>query len=166
VCTEGFNRVNAGRSLPALPLAAGAADAASSAAAARARSVLVGGATINEEGSIMADEKLFEDRGWRDIHYRPNNLFVWRNPDCPGLMIDAADTSGRKFVIFAGDPLRKVGRLTEFDDADAAITFCERVAPLADWPQAGDWSASPAGLDEQVHQIALDVAGGKKAPRG
>jgi hypothetical protein len=114
----------------------------------------------------MADEKLFEDRGWRDIHYRPNNLFVWRNPDCLGLMIDAADTSGKKFVIFAGDPLRKVGRLTEFDDADAAITFCERVAPLADWPQAGDWSASPAGLDEQVHQIALDVAGGKKAPRG
>jgi hypothetical protein len=49
VCSEGFNRVNAGRSLPALPLAAGAADAASSAAAARARSVLVGGATINEE---------------------------------------------------------------------------------------------------------------------
>jgi hypothetical protein len=43
------------------------------------------------------------------------------------------DEGAQRFVIFAGDPLRKTGRLTEFDDAAAAMTFCEPVSPLADW---------------------------------
>lgn len=85
------------------------------------------------------------------------HLFVWRNPAFPGLMIDVA--VGGNFVVFAGDPLRKgkVVRLTAFDDAAVAIAFCERAAALADWPQAGEWTAPPAGVDEQLHQIALEV---------
>ena len=96
---------------------------------------------------------LFEGRGY----YRDTNLFVWENPAFPGLMIDVA--VGGDFTVFAGDPLRKgkVGRLTAFDNTAAAIAFCERAAPLADWPQAGEWAAPPAGVDEQLHQIALEV---------
>lgn len=104
---------------------------------------------------------LFEERGWEDVYYRDTNLFVWENPGCPGVLIDTDTDDDTKFVILAGDPLRKgkFGRLTEFDDAEAAMTFCERIAPLADWPHAGEWAAPPAGLDEQLHQIALEVTG-------
>lgn len=106
---------------------------------------------------MTATADLFEDRGWEDVYYYDTNLFVWQNPAFPGLMIDVAD--GGNFVVFAGDPLckGKVGRLTAFDDAAAAIAFCERAAPLADWPQAGEWATPPAGVDEQLHQIALEI---------
>jgi hypothetical protein len=82
---------------------------------------------------LTAIADLFEDRGWEDVYYRDTNLFVWGNPDFPGLMIDVA--VGGNFTVLAGDPLRKgkVGRLTAFDDAATAIAFCERAAPLADW---------------------------------
>jgi hypothetical protein len=108
--------------------------------------------------TITATADLFEERGWEDVYYRDTNLFVWRNPAFPGLMIDDGG-AGVDFTVLAGDPLRKgkFGRLTAFDDAAAAIAFCQRAAPLADWPQAGEWAAPPAGVAEQLHQIALQV---------
>jgi hypothetical protein len=107
---------------------------------------------------MTATTELFEDRGWEDVYYRDTNLFVWSNPAFPGLMIDGPDDGG-SFTVLAGDPLcrGKVGRLTAFDDAAAAMTFCERAAPLADCPQAGEWPAPPAGVDEELHRIAIEV---------
>lgn len=48
--------------------------------------------------------------------------------ECPGLLIEA-DDAGKKFSILVGDPLHHVARLTGFDDAAAALAFCERIAP-------------------------------------
>jgi hypothetical protein len=105
----------------------------------------------------MAYESLFEDRGWTDVYYPKTGLFVWKNPDYPGVLIDATDEDGTKYVILAGDPRHLAARLTEFDDAAAALNFCERIAALADWAHAPAWANAPAGLGGQLHQIALDV---------
>jgi hypothetical protein len=106
---------------------------------------------------MTATTDLFEARGWEDVYYRDTGLFVWGNPAFPGLMIDVV--VGGDFIVLAGDPLTKgkVRRITAFDDAATAIAFCERAAPLADWPQAGEWATPPAGVDEQLHQIALEI---------
>jgi hypothetical protein len=60
----------------------------------------------------MADEMLFEERGWSDCYYPRTQLLVREHPDYPGLLIDDPDGTGRKYEIFAGDPQVKAGRLT------------------------------------------------------
>jgi hypothetical protein len=94
---------------------------------------------------------------------------VWQHPDYPGMLIDASDDDGREYTIFVGDPMveGKTFRLTQFDNVTIAMNFCERVAPLADWPRAAEWGPAGApGLDKQCHEIALALtqASPNKAP--
>jgi hypothetical protein len=72
--------------------------------------------------------------------------------------------------VLAGTPgdTKPLYRLTGFEHmgdfkdrcraASMALEFAERIAPLADWPTAGQWKPTRE-LGQRMHQIGLDVTG-------
>ena len=79
----------------------------------------------------MLIETMFEERGWEDALYPGINVYAWRK-DGGGLLIEP-DKDDRWFTILAGEPTagEPLVRITQFDDAAAAMDFCDRIAPLA-----------------------------------
>jgi hypothetical protein len=105
------------------------------------------------------DDVLFEDRGWSSSSYPWAIGRVWRRPNCPGLLITPiVEDVGRMYTILVGNKpgKRKPRRLTAFNDSVAAMSFCERIAPLNDWRRAAD-RPPPPGLVERMNEIALEV---------
>ena len=71
------------------------------------------------------------------------------------------DKDDRWFTILAGEPTAgdQLVRITQFDDAAAAMDFCDRIAPLAEWHKAPEWLSTgcPPELDRQMHEIAVEL---------
>ena len=111
-------------------------------------------------------ETMFEERGWEDILY-PRSLpdgsrdpvYAWRK-DGTGLLI-RPDQDDRWFTVLASDPSagERLIRLTSFDDVTAAMDFCDRIAPLAEWHKGPEWLSTGCSpdLDKRMHEIALEL---------
>jgi hypothetical protein len=126
-----------------------------------------------------AIEVIFKRRGWNSTRYRypcedggTGTARAWHK-EGTGLWIMSCE-AGRSFDVSAGTPTTPAGavkplyRLTGFEHRDdledrccaavMVIEFAERIVPLADWPNAGQWDAT-AELGRRIHQIGLDVTG-------
>ena len=107
----------------------------------------------------MLVETMFEERGWEDALYPRINVYAWRK-DGGGLLIEP-DKDDRWFTILAGEPNagEPLVRITQFDDADAAMDFCDRIAPLAEWHKAPEWLSTGCSpeLGRQMHEIAVEL---------
>jgi hypothetical protein len=122
---------------------------------------------------------MFKRRGWYETRYQyrcedggTGTARAWHK-EGTGLWIKSCQRE-RAFDVFAGTPANHAGetkplyRITGFDHmadfkdrcraASIAMQFAERIAPLADWANAGQWTVTKE-LGQRIHQIGLDVTG-------
>jgi hypothetical protein len=96
---------------------------------------------------------LFEGHGWDEIYSR--NAGGWTKD---GLWINRRRDGG--WHVCAGSA-HGVKRITSFETPSDAILFCERIAALAEWRNAGEWTEATgpdrAALGQAMHQIALEI---------
>jgi hypothetical protein len=108
-------------------------------------------------------EDLLEERGWEAALYPGGgHRFYAFGKEGLGLFV-RPDKDDRFWTVYAGDAIAgSLIRVTSFEPAVVEIDFCERIAPLAAWRAAGEWTEAtpPPGaseLGEKVRAIAEEL---------
>jgi hypothetical protein len=91
-------------------------------------------------------DDLFAGRGWQRVRRVPRSRrYVWQKWRRPLIEPDIRGR-GYSFILVGGRLVRPLSIFGGFqcyrDCAVAAMDFCDRIAPLADWSKAGEWDWS------------------------
>jgi hypothetical protein len=111
-----------------------------------------------------AVEVMLKRRGWiKERDPTGVAVWIWHKPGT-GLWIQSKGKLVWKILAGTGKPLY---RITEYNQNNAslkercyalglAMNFAEGIAPLADWPNAGQWTATKE-LGQQIKEIGYKV---------